>query len=451
MNRSTFLSHGSILAAAFLAAPAGARDGDFALVFPIDAPVDAPVFAIELPSEAYATLTTPDLADLVVVDALGREQPISVQRVPPPSQPAAPEALPLPLPIAMPGDASAVPGGLDLYLQRDADGRLVALDLRSKDRATAADVPAGWLVDVGDASRDGIDGLRLTPRSDHDFQTLVDIRASDDLVHWQDLQSALPLLRASGQGRRIERLDLRFPRSTYRYLMLRPVAGEAALPDVAVLNGLRRREAELPRLAQRVLEPLTVSDDGQIVDFPTFGPLPVQEATVRLADGDGILEYRLEERVGERWQAVSSGTAWRLSIGGERLEAAPQPLWRRGTGRLRLHLSQPAPAPSLVLGYAPDRVVVMANGTPPFRLLAGSALARRSAVPLGDPLAAVRQRKGEEWQPPLAAVGPPQALAGAAALKPPADPGRWALWALLGLGAMLVGALALRLLRSPPE
>jgi len=450
MNRHPRRARCFVLAGALVAAPAFAEAADFALAFPIDAPADAPVFAIELPAEAYATLTTSDLSDLIVVDAQGREQPISLHRPPPPAPPEAPQAFPVARPIAVPGNAAATPGGFELHVRRDADGGLAALDVQSMDDLAARAGPMEWLVDVGDASREGIDGLRLAPRDDADFRTLVDIRGSNDLVHWQDLQSALPLLRASGDGRRIERLDLRFARSTHRYLALRAVSGEMPLPAVSTMEGLRWRAAPPSPLATRVLEAEVVSEDGRILEFPPVGPLPIQQAEVRIANGDGILEYRVEEQLGDRWQAVSSGTAWRLSIGGETLQSAPLPLWRSGTGRLRLRLPQSAPPPSLVLGYAPDRVVVMANGAPPFRLLAGSAEGRRSAATLGDPLDALRQRQGPDWQPPLAALGPARPMAGAAALVPPADPGRWGLWAILALGALVVAGLAWRLLRTAP-
>jgi hypothetical protein len=450
MTRHAVRSLVFAMAAAVSAAPVLASEEDFALAFPIDAPADAPVFAIELPAEAYATLTTSDLADLVVVDAQGREQPISLHRPPPPAPPQAPDAFALPLPIAVPGDAASMPGALELHVRRDAEGTLSALDLRSADGVASGSAPDEWLIDVGAAARQGLDGLRLRPQGDTDFRTLVDIRGSDDLVHWEDLQSALPVLRASSDGRRIERLDLRFARTTHRYLALRPVAGESALPAVVAVEGLRRREAEPAPLASRVLEAVAVSEDGLSVDFAPFGPLPVQQVEVRLGNGDGILEYRIEEQVGERWQTVASGTAWRLSIGGETLEAAPTPLWRSGMGPLRIQLATPAPPPSLALGYAPDRVIVMANGTPPFRLLAGSAHRRQPTVGMDDALAAIRRRQGAEWQPPLAGVGAARTLAGAEALVPPTDVGRWGLWAVLGLGALIVGGLAVRLLRSAP-
>ncbi len=452
MIRPTLVLPGLALAAALTASPAFAAEEDFALAFPITAPAGEPVFAIELPAEAYATLTTADLADLVVVDAQGQEQPISLQRPPPPTPPKTPDAFALPLPVPVPRDASAIPGRLALHVRRNADGRLDVLDVQANDGLPSDKGSTEWLVDLGDAARQGIDGLRLTPDGEADFRTRVDVRGSNDLVTWQALDAALPVLRASSGARRIERLDLRFARTTLRYLALRPADGAPALPDLASLHALRTREAESAPLASVVLEAAGVSADGLTVDYASPGPLPAQQAEIQLPEGDGIVEFRLDERIDERWQAIASGTAWRVALDGEPLEAAPIPLWRQGIGALRLELSRAMPAPRLVLRYAPDRVIVMAQGEPPFRLLAGSATQRRQPVAMDEALAAIRQRQGEAWQPPRAAVGPGRSLAGAAALVPRADPGQRWLWAVLALGAILVAGLAGRLLSAdgPP-
>lgn len=434
------------LVAATIAPPLSADDGNFALAFPVTAPAGEPVFAIELSAEAYATLTTSDLADLIVVDATGREQPISVE-YPPPSLPRqAPEAFPLPLPIPVPGDASSAPGRLELHVRRDADGRLDALDFQGADGMAAGAVPSEWWIDTGEAAREGIAGLRFTPAGSLDFRTRIDVRGSDDLVHWQVVESGLPVLRASDGGRRIEQLDVRFATTTYRYLGLRPSSGAASLPELSSIQGLRTREAEPPPLASMVLAPVGVSHDGLTIDYGRPGPLPVQYVEVQLTEGDGLIEFRIEAQSDERWQPVASGTAWRLSLGADTLAAAPTPLRRSGNGSLRVVMNRLVPPPPLVLHYAPARILVMANGEPPFRLLAGSARQRHTPAAMADTLDALRQRQGADWRPPLARLGPATPLAGAAALSPAPDPGRLALWAVLALGALGVGGLAWRLL-----
>lgn len=435
------------------ASTVSAAEQAFAIAFPIRPPDGERMFAIELPAEAYVPLTTADLADLVVVDAQGREQPTVLLRPVPPERPLGPDAFDLPLPVPLPVGATATPGRLSLHVRRDAEGRLDALDLQAADGMATDGRPAEWLVDTGELARRGMDGLRLTPASADDFRTRVDVRGSDDLVQWQMIGSALPVLRASAGDQRIERLELRFASTTHRYLSVRSLPGEAGLPTLASLQGLREAEAGPSPLASAVLAPNRVSTDGLAIDYERPGPLPVQQVEVQLAHGDGVLGFRIEEQRGERWQFLARGTAWQLTIGGETLSAAPVPLSIHGMGPLRLTLAQRAPAPRLRLRYAPDRLVVMANGQPPFRLLAGSAGQRRTPVNLAETLAALRRQHGEAWEPPLAALGSASVLGGVAALSSPPDPGRFGLWAVLILGVLTVGGLAWRLLadgRAPP-
>jgi Protein of unknown function (DUF3999) len=110
-------------------------------------------------------------------------------------------------------------------------------------------------------------------------------------------------------------------------------------------------------------------------------------------------------------------------------------------------------APVLSVAYLPDRFVFLAQGDGPYRLVAGSARVRRGDYPIDAALASLRVSAGNDWQPPLAALGARATLQGDSALvaPPPAEPQRdwksWLLWAVLIGAAALVGGLALSLLR----
>lgn len=94
----------------------------------------------------------------------------------------------------------------------------------------------------------------------------------------------------------------------------------------------------------------------------------------------------------------------------------------------------------------------LAQGQPPYALVAGSARAQRTDAPLGAMLQALRRERGARWQPAQARLAAQaQPLAGDAALQPAAAPRdwkRWLLWGLLVGGALLVGGFAVSLLRS---
>ena len=105
------------------------------------------------------------------------------------------------------------------------------------------------------------------------------------------------------------------------------------------------------------------------------------------------------------------------------------------------------------LGYRPEVVVFLAQGTPPYALVAGSARAVRGDAPLPRLVDAMRASKGEDWQPMPATLGLPTDLAGRAALERPTTPEdwkRWLLWILLVVGAAIVAGFAITLLRKPP-
>jgi len=121
---------------------------------------------------------------------------------------------------------------------------------------------------------------------------------------------------------------------------------------------------------------------------------------------------------------------------------------------LRLHSATPLrDPPQLALGWVPDRLVFLPEGQAPYRLLAGSRVVSRPAWPIADALAGLRKQQPEGWRPTEASTGPGERLAGDDALAAPDAPFDWTrviLWVVLGLGVMVVGGMALSLLRKPP-
>lgn len=425
----------------------------FALAFPVEAPPGESVFAIEIPAEAYATVTRPDLRDIAVVDANGVAQTISLMQPAPPRL-APPAAIALPEPIAVPAGIPGRNERFDLHITRDETGRLTRLDLGSGD-AAADGGNREWLLDAGPAAADGYSGLRVALAEDAgDFRTLLTVRGSDDLVEWTEVATALPLLRVSADGQRIERLDLRFAPVNFRYLGLGVAPGAPPLPPPASLSALR--EAETSDDAERALR-LTgrptrdaAGREGLGFEYSSPGPLPVTRIGVRLTETNAVREFTLTQQSGDVELEVMSGTAWQFDVRGLSLDPPDRDVDLPGVGPLRLELRQSAATPDLVFHYVPARVVVVASGPPPYRLLAGSGRHRAEFVPMDDALAGLRAARGMAWMPPVVKAGPGTTLGGPAALAAvqPVDRGRLALWAVLGLGAVLVGGLAWRALKG---
>jgi hypothetical protein len=354
----------------------------------------------------------------------------------------------LPPPIALPAEAHRQADDLDLHVARDTAGGLTHLHLRSSDGPGPA--TATWLLDAGTAAREGIDGLRLAPTDAAAFRLRVDVEGSDDLVHWLPVGSGLPLLRVADGPRVIERLDLAFPATRFRYLALSAAPGASGGLPAGTWSAYRETETTATVERSYRLRATGAGAESDAFTYPSVGPLPVRRVAIEVAGANAVQSIDLwrdaEPDRGPFWR----GTAWQFDVDGAALRSPAQEVDWPGTGPVTARLSPPSLPPTLLLHYAPARLLVVAAGTPPYRLLAGSGRYRMTPVPMADALAGLQGARGPGWQPPLAPVGPAEAAAGPAALAlgPRLPPGQWALWGVLGLGALLVGGLAWRLLRG---
>jgi hypothetical protein len=424
----------------------------FALAFPIDAPAGEPVFAVDIPEEAYATLATPGRHDLAVVDADGKPQLISWQRAPE-TAPAPAALIVLPPPVPLPPTAQGVDPGsrVALQVERDAGGSLRRVEVEagtSVPPATRSAQSAGLLVDAAKAAESGYDGLRITPAEAGDLRTRIDVRGSDDLATWVMLAADAPLLRVTEGGQTFSRLDLRFTTAHHRYLWIAP-ADAAALPALTSVDALRTPAAAITPLRVLRLQPRPIDASSTRFAYPAPGPLPLAAVGVVDDGGNAVLAFTLRHDDPSA-PAIARGSAWQFDVDGRALRSPPIPAAGLGLGPLHLETATPAQAPQLELHFAADRLVVVAAGRPPFRLLAGSARYRADPIPLADALAGLQSARGPDWTAPVARVGAAVELAGPAALRaaPRVDAGTLVLWGVLGLGAVLVGATAWRLLRS---
>ena len=151
-------------------------------------------------------------------------------------------------------------------------------------------------------------------------------------------------------------------------------------------------------------------------------------------------------------------STWQLQDGASTQTSPPLDLNTSISDReWRLQLESgdlPASAPTLKLGYQPASIVFLAQGTPPYVLVAGSAAAQNTQDAVAPMLAALRARHGVQWAPAVATLGQASPRAGDAAYAPPAKPRDWKalmLWGMLVLGALVVGGFAFSLLRGKPQ
>ena len=425
---------------------------DYAWQWPLSSPdAAAGAYRVELDASVYAVARSALLRDVDVVNAEGAAVPAQLFR-PGDGPEAGTRRTPLRW-FALPQPLAARPGDLAMAVERDADGRVRRVETRLSDAAPANDAAAGhWLVDAS-ALREPVAALWLEwARDGGDIDRRYRVEGSDDLRDWQLLQAQAPLVDLARDGERLQQRRVPVDART-KYLRLTPEGGSGTLRLVGVEAELRQA-APVPELHWQSLAGRVIQERGVVqYEFELDGRFPIESADVQLA-GNSTGEWTLYSRDDPTLPWVHRAGPWVSYRIGADERSAPQALGQRLRDRhWKLAGSVPVPqAPELRLGWRPEALVFVAQGTPPYRLVAGSARTTRGDAPVARSLEAIRGARGSSWQPAAATLGSAQPLAGERALQPapePRDWRSWLLWGLLVAGALLVAGFAFSLLRQP--
>jgi hypothetical protein len=175
--------------------------------------------------------------------------------------------------------------------------------------------------------------------------------------------------------------------------------------------------------------------------------LPQDNAVVR-----ATIFSRQDEK--QSWRLMTSGIFYNLSRQGKMVQSPDMPLAqaRAAFWKVRIDSGMITGPVRLRLGWRPDRLLFVAQGTPPFELVTGRYNDRLEHFPqdkiLGD--STIFQMLRQSGQAGSAAIGPREQLAGAQAMKAIAAVSAHTLilWAGLIGAVMLVGWLAYSLMKD---
>lgn len=439
--------HAYVLLPAFLLLVAAA---DFARQWPLQLmDVDAGAYAVTLPVDTYRGATDAGLRDIDVVDADARAVPAAVLPI---AGAFATDTQWTALPwFALPTESQR--GGLAnvaVVSERDAAGRV--LRIRAQVDTNDAAPAQSWLLDASGIAQP-VRALRLqwAPHT-QPLDIAYRVEASDDLRRWWTVQGDARLLDLARDGQRLLQTRIELDGSA-RYLRLLPNQPEARA--TLQLTGVFAQStvAKPTQWQWRLMQPVSQSEAKQY-QFQLDGRFPIVVADVELP-GNAAGVWRLDSRdsTDAPWQPrVGPWTVFSVGQNANSDRSEPQALSFPVRDRYwRLTAAQAGSAtPTLRLGYLPERIVFVASGRAPYRLVAGSTNKRRADAPMDELLTQLRTRRGAQWQPALALVGQGAELAGKQALRPPPpDWKRWLLWAALAAGAIVVALFALSLLREP--
>ncbi|HTD89562.1 MAG TPA: DUF3999 domain-containing protein [Burkholderiales bacterium] len=459
MKVSVFI--GIFLATAF--AHGAEKPADYAYGLKIDAAGDAALYDMAVPLAVYQGVTRRDLSDVRVFNGAGEVVPYAWR----PRRTEKAEAgasVPLTL-FSLKGAAGASIDGLSIKVQRSASGA-VSVDVKSAGMPSAALETVGYLVDTSAQDR-ALRSIELDWKASAGFAGKLRIDASDDLANWRTLVTDAALLNLEVGGQRLQQRRIELPQQKAKYLRLAWVndASKSAPPELTSANGeLAQKFIEAPREWAKFSANKGDKENEYVFDFK--GKIPADRLRMELPEPNTIvhLEILARDKTEQPWRSVARGVAYRLNqAGGEVVSpdiavGASSERWRmirvdqRGGG-----LGNGAPV--LHVGWVPHQLVFAARGTPPFTLAYGNRGAQPAALLIESLIPGYRDDAGATVsvaktgaQPVVnvqtAQAQPQKELGGETRLQPQVDWKRWSLWGVLGLGVLMLGLMAWRLIKQ---
>jgi hypothetical protein len=415
-----------------------------------------------LPFEAYRD-TRRDMADVRVFNARGEPVPIALAGEPEPVKVVARKNVPLARFVVSKLDTAPSAKGAEVTI-RMSDGTLVSVRGRGGELAKDA-IPAAYLLDASQAT-DPLAALVFDWLPGPGTEVVrVTIEASDDLQAWRHVGSAT--LVHVIQGRNV----LEQPRAALsadtkaRYYRVTWSGDARGGWPAFVLQSVEGEYAGAVRKAERakVAVPGTAGEKPGEFVFDLGAQLPVE--AVRIVPGEpnsvAPLTIFTRESPQGQWRGVASGTFYRIERGGAQFESSPVEIGWAVPARFWMVRANPSlgglgsTPPVLEAQWRSRQVIFAARGPAPFRLAFGAAEAKPAWVSAATLIP--DYKRGEELKLPEARVGPVEGAPPAAPSALPAfvaevgGPRKLALWSILVLGVLVLGAMAWRLSRQMSE
>jgi hypothetical protein len=446
----------SLLLVAFITvAAAQERPAEHPYSAPLVLEPGASHYRFALPAAAYRGASRRDLGDLRIFNSAGEPVPHAfAQREPEPAAPALRAVNLFPLY----GDREKGIDATRVRVQRTQHGTVVNVSVTDALPAARRTL-IGYLLDASELKAPQ-EALLFAWQAREGFSGRARIEGSDDLKYWHALAANAPILSLEHAGARLERnrIELSGARAQYLRVSFEGVAPDFQLKDVRV--ELRPEKAE-PSREWLSLPAVPGKGVGELL-VDTQGHFPVDRVKLALPQANTVAQIQLytRERAEDSWRPAGSATAYRLTRDGSELHSPdirvagnPDRHWRIlvdqkgggfGAGEVKVEL-----------GWLPHEVVFAARGAGPFTVAYGNKLARPGAaalaavLPQDEKVAARLAKVGEiSGSAPSSAsfFGDPAGFFRGLAENREAK--KWALWAALVAGVLLLGWMALRLLRD---
>ena len=199
------------------------------------------------------------------------------------------------------------------------------------------------------------------------------------------------------------------------------------------------------------------------------GQFPIDRLRLELPEPNTIVQVEIltRDKAEQPWRSAAHGVAYRLNQQGNEVFSPDIPVGASSQRWWLIRVDQRGGGlgsgmPALNAGWVPHQLVFAARGAPPFTLAYGNRGAQAGALPIeslipgygADAGASVRAAKTGAQQivnvqtTSAGSQAAQKELGGEARLQEQVDWKRWSLWGVLGLGVLVLGAMAWRLVKQ---
>ena len=456
INRMTIIS--VLTCCSLIAAAADLPERlEYAYGYALGVQSDSEYFSVGIPFEVYQSAADAKLRDIAVFNGNG----ISVPRILNHEEVDDEEievqvALDL---VPFFGKEVDQPDQLHVLLRSDENGLMLDMDLAEVNRQKARvsvgrETPTSYLADFRNLQH-SIEALVFEfPEFPEGFMGSVLLEDSVDLQYWRKVGSAtLAELRHEDALILQNRIELSKIITHYLRISWSDMPENWQIESAA---GIYFEDEQIEEREWITLDAISPDRDASEFFFTAGGSPPVDRVSVLLPNDNVVVRASIFHRANRQneWRKVTEGVFYNVTRQGNRFET---PAMEIATSRLSewkvvIDSGVTGGPVRVKLGWRPDKLLFVAQGSAPFEMVTGRAEASLQGFPedslLGD--SRIFDVLLAAGPPGSAALGPRESIMGAKGLdlRKTADWKQLALWAGLLLAVLVVGKMTFSLLRD---
>jgi len=429
-------------------------------------------YRFTLPADAYRGVTRADLGDLRVFNGAGEPVPYAFVPLRLAKKDPAMHGTKL---FPLRGEEAKGLDGLNVRIRHNPSGG-TSVDVSSSSTAKERKL-LGYILDPGEL-KTPFEALVLDWQSRAGFTGTARVEGSEDLKSWRTLAGSATILYLEHGGQRLERKRVELYGARARYLRVSFTGTPADFALKQARLELRPDKAE-PAREWLALVGRPVEDRPGEYEFDTGGHFPVDRlrfvlpqvntvaqaqvlvrSTVEVRSRSHRIRGERRTRTEEGWRPAAAATLYRLRRNGTEVTNADLAVAPSASRHWRLKVDQRGGGLGsgevrLEIGWVPHQVVYAARGAEPFTLAYGMKIAKPGALPITAVLPDYKEGEAIALKTAsLAATAAPAPRAASGVseyMQEAVDSGqakKWALWAALVVGVLLLVWMAFALLKQ---